>query len=62
MLQSNNKAYKVGDHVMGYLGWCNRAVVNPDMTKGEMMKGDVEKIRHTDVPLSYHLGVLGMPG
>lgn len=62
VLQSKNKAFQVGDHVFGYLGWASRAIVNPEQTKGDMTKGDVEKIRHTDVPLSYHLGVLGMPG
>lgn len=62
MLQSKNKDYQVGDHVVGYIGWANRAVLNPELTRGDMTKGDVEKIRHCDVPLSYHLGVLGMPG
>lgn len=62
VLQSNNKAFKVGDYVVGYMGWASRVVVNPDNTKGDMTKGDVEKVRHLDVPLSYAVGVLGMPG
>ncbi|KAJ1531114.1 hypothetical protein ONE63_005936 [Megalurothrips usitatus] len=62
VLQSKNKGFNVGDYVVGYLGWASRVVVNPDTTKGDMTAGDVEKVRHTDVPLSYALGVLGMPG
>ena len=62
VLQSKNKGYNVGDYVVGYMGWASRCVVNPEKTKGDMTKGDVEKVRHPDAPLSYNLGVLGMPG
>lgn len=47
---------------MGYMGWATRAIVNPDKTKGDMTKGAVEKVRFSDVPRSYAVGVLGMPG
>ncbi|XP_026279087.1 prostaglandin reductase 1 [Frankliniella occidentalis] len=62
VLQSKHKEYKVGDAVVGYLGWSSRSVVHVDSTKGDMTRGDVEKVRHSDMPLSYALGALGMPG
>jgi NADPH-dependent curcumin reductase CurA len=42
-----------GDYVMGMLGWENYSV-----TDGRL----VRKIPSAAVPLSYHLGILGMPG
>lgn len=63
ILQSRNKSYKVGEYVMGYMGWATRVIVDPDKTKADILtKGAVEKVRFADVPRSYSLGVLGMPG
>jgi len=42
-----------GDYVMGMLGWENFSI-----SDGRALR----KIPHGAVPLSYHLGVLGMPG
>ncbi|KAE8747632.1 hypothetical protein FOCC_FOCC005611, partial [Frankliniella occidentalis] len=64
VLQSKHKDFKTGDQVVGYLGWSTRTIINIDETKGDrnFTWGDVTKVRHPDLPLSYNLGVLGMPG
>jgi hypothetical protein len=53
VVESNNPKFKPGDHVVGPLGWQLYAV-----SSGEgLMKVDPKL-----VPLSYYLGVAGMPG
>ncbi|KAA8532164.1 hypothetical protein F0562_006694 [Nyssa sinensis] len=54
VLDSGHPNYKKGDLVWGITGWEEYSLIT-----------DVEslfKIQHTDVPLSYYTGILGMPG
>jgi NADPH-dependent curcumin reductase CurA len=50
---SNNADYAEGDYVVGMLGWENYS-----LSDGAQLR----KIEAGAVPLSYHLGILGMPG
>lgn len=50
---SNNPDYAEGDYVVGMLGWENYS-----LSDGAQLR----KIEAGAVPLSYHLGILGMPG
>ena len=56
VVQSNNAHYAVGTQVVGMGGWQQYAVV--DATQ----RGVLNKVDTTHVPLSAHLGVMGMPG
>nr|UUJ74929.1 2-alkenal reductase [Cephalotaxus hainanensis] len=51
---SNHPEFKQGDLVAGSVGWEEYSII----PEGR----GLQKIIHTDVPLSYYLGVLGMPG
>eukprot|EP00252_Welwitschia_mirabilis_P000577 TRINITY_DN10552_c0_g1_i1.p1 TRINITY_DN10552_c0_g1~~TRINITY_DN10552_c0_g1_i1.p1 ORF type:complete len:353 (-),score=67.15 TRINITY_DN10552_c0_g1_i1:97-1155(-) len=51
---SNHPGFQEGDLVSGLTGWEEYTVLWNEM--------NLTKIKHTDVPLSYYLGVLGMPG
>jgi NADPH-dependent curcumin reductase CurA len=51
--ESNHPKFKAGDHVVGPLGWQLYAVSNGD---------GLAKVDPKLVPLSYYLGVAGMPG
>ncbi|TAK82861.1 MAG: NADP-dependent oxidoreductase [Betaproteobacteria bacterium] len=51
VLDSRNEHFKKGDKVLTQLGWQLYGVAK-----------ELTKIERTDVPLSYCLGVLGMPG
>jgi NADPH-dependent curcumin reductase CurA len=53
VIASSNKDYAEGDFVTGMLGWENYSL--SDGT-------GLHKVPKGPVPLSYHLGVLGMPG
>ena len=53
VVESHNSKFKVGDHVVGSLGWQTYAVSN-----GEGLNVVDPKL----VPLSAYLGVCGMPG
>lgn len=53
VVQSNNPAFAQGDIVLGYDGWQQYAV-----SSGE----GVHKVDPSEAPMSYALGVLGMPG
>ncbi|XP_044500523.1 2-alkenal reductase (NADP(+)-dependent)-like [Mangifera indica] len=54
VVDSGNPEFKKGDLVWGTVGWEEYSVIkNPQ---------SLFKIRHTDVPLSYYTGILGMPG
>ena len=51
VLESKNAAFKVGDKVLTQLGWQLYGVTK-----------EANKVDGSRVPLSYYLGVLGMPG
>jgi NADPH-dependent curcumin reductase CurA len=51
--ESKNPKFKVGDKVVGMLGWSEMAV-----TDGALLR----KVDTTHVPLSAYLGAVGMPG
>ncbi|KAJ0035769.1 hypothetical protein Pint_26292 [Pistacia integerrima] len=54
VLDSGHLDFKKGNLVWGTVGWEEYGVVeNPE---------NLFKIHHTDVPLSYYTGILGMPG
>lgn len=53
VVASNNAAFAEGDIVSGPLGWENYSI-----SDGQ----GLTKISNTDVPLSWYLGILGMPG
>jgi NADPH-dependent curcumin reductase CurA len=53
VVASRNDAYAEGDYVTGMLGWENYSLSDG---------AQLGKVTPGDVPLSYHLGVLGMPG
>uniref|UniRef100_A0A2N9EM98 Enoyl reductase (ER) domain-containing protein n=1 Tax=Fagus sylvatica TaxID=28930 RepID=A0A2N9EM98_FAGSY len=54
VLDSGNPNFKKGDLVWGTTGWEEYSLIT-DLQ-------DIIKIQHTDVPLSYYTGILGMPG
>ncbi|GAB2217970.1 hypothetical protein Droror1_Dr00001185 [Drosera rotundifolia] len=54
VVESNEEKLKKGDLVWGMTGWEEYSVIGN--TQG------LFKIEHTDVPLSYYTGILGMPG
>lgn len=53
VVASENEGFAEGDYVTGMLGWENYSV-----TDGAQLR----KVAQSPLPLSYHLGVLGMPG
>ena len=53
VVASNNADYAEGDYVVGMLGWENYS-----LSDGTQLR----KIEAGTVPMSYHLGILGMPG
>ncbi len=53
VIESNAPGLKAGDHVLTSLGW---------QTHGVARGAEVTKVDGSKVPLSYFLGVLGMPG
>ncbi|KAH9613839.1 hypothetical protein KSS87_000376 [Heliosperma pusillum] len=54
ILESNDPNFKKGDLVWGTTGWEEYSILPSTV--------DHFKIEHTDVPLSYYAGILGMPG
>ncbi|KAG6668843.1 hypothetical protein I3843_01G193300 [Carya illinoinensis] len=61
VLDSRHPDYKVGDLVWGITGWEEYSLITP--TEGlKSIEQGLKKIQHTDVPLSYYTGLLGMPG
>ncbi|KAL4271325.1 hypothetical protein GQ457_13G027620 [Hibiscus cannabinus] len=54
VMESGHPEFRQGDFVWGMVGWEEYSVLKP--TDG------LFKIHHTDVPLSYYTGILGMPG
>src|SRR6185436_8022871 len=53
VVESRYPGLKAGDHVLTSLGW---------QTHGAVRGAEVTKVDGSMVPLSYYLGVLGMPG
>lgn len=51
--ESRNPEFMPGDFVLGHLLWQEQQVVNAEQVK---------KLDKNEVPLSYYLGMLGMPG
>lgn len=51
---SNHPDLKEGDLVMGSTGWEEYSMIPGGK--------NLQKIKYTDLPLSYYLGILGMPG
>ncbi|KAJ9178218.1 hypothetical protein P3X46_010118 [Hevea brasiliensis] len=54
VLDSGNPDFKEGDLVWGITGWEEYSLITTPQA--------LFKIQHTDVPLSYYTGILGMPG
>ncbi|GAV67140.1 ADH_zinc_N domain-containing protein [Cephalotus follicularis] len=54
VLDSTHPEYKEGDLVWGTTGWEEYSLIVAPVV--------LFKIEHTDVPLSYYTGILGMPG
>ncbi|RVW14016.1 2-alkenal reductase (NADP(+)-dependent) [Vitis vinifera] len=54
VLDSRHPDLKKGDVVWGITGWEEYSLITTDV--------QLFKIQHTDVPLSYYTGILGMPG
>jgi NADPH-dependent curcumin reductase CurA len=52
VLESGHKDYKEGDLVWGFTNWEEYSIVPAAQI--------LFKIEHTDVPLSYYTGILGM--
>ncbi len=53
VVESNNPAFKKGDHVLGYYGW---------QLYGVSDGRELQKVDAKAAPLSAYLGALGMPG
>ncbi|MCK9516539.1 MAG: NADP-dependent oxidoreductase [Ottowia sp.] len=56
VIESRNDAYRAGDKVVGMGGWQEYSVVDPKQP------GVLRKVDDSQVPLSYYLGAVGMPG
>ncbi|XP_008801004.1 2-alkenal reductase (NADP(+)-dependent)-like [Phoenix dactylifera] len=54
VLDSGHPDFKTGEYVWGVTGWEEYSLIRAPET--------LFKIKHTDVPLSYYTGILGMPG
>ncbi|CAL9203032.1 2-alkenal reductase (NADP(+)-dependent)-like [Musa acuminata AAA Group] len=54
VVDSTNPKFSVGDYIVGLTGWEEYSVI----VRTEQLR----KIETLDVPLSYHVGLLGMPG
>ncbi|KAM0969100.1 hypothetical protein ACFXTH_017379 [Malus domestica] len=54
VLESGDPKFKKGDLIWGMTGWEEYSVITATES--------LFKIQHTDVPLSYYTGILGMPG
>uniref|UniRef100_A0A1J3J1A1 2-alkenal reductase [NAD(P)(+)] n=1 Tax=Noccaea caerulescens TaxID=107243 RepID=A0A1J3J1A1_NOCCA len=54
VIDSGHPDYTKGDLIWGIAGWEEYSVITPNPSHF--------KIQHTDVPISYYTGLLGMPG
>jgi len=53
VIESRNPEFMPGDNVLGHLQWQEQQVVSAEKVK---------KLDNNEAPLSYYLGMLGMPG
>lgn len=53
VVESHNPDFAAGDYVNGMLGWEQYSISNGQ---------GLYKVGRNEIPLSYHLGILGMPG
>ena len=53
VIQSGSSDYLEGDVVRSKVGWCTHATIRPE---------DARRVQIGSVPITAHLGVLGMPG
>jgi NADPH-dependent curcumin reductase len=53
VIQSRSSDYLEGDLVRAKVGWCTHATIRPE---------DARRVQVGSVPITAHLGVLGMPG
>ncbi|HEX9744878.1 MAG TPA: NADP-dependent oxidoreductase [bacterium] len=60
VIESNDTMFEKGDIVLGSGGWQEYFVDDPSRMKGVFPS--LLKIEDSKVPLSYYLGILGMPG
>lgn len=56
VIESRHADFKVGDKVLGEGGWQEYSVADGNAASG------LRKVDDTQVPLSYYLGAVGMPG
>ncbi|KAL5096050.1 hypothetical protein RYX36_000377 [Vicia faba] len=57
VIASDNPNFKAGDFISGFTGWEEYSIIS--LTKAQQLR----KIEpHHHIPLSFHLGLLGMPG
>jgi NADPH-dependent curcumin reductase CurA len=56
VVESRHARYAIGDRVVGMGGWQEYSVVRGDVP------GAIRKIDTRQVPISHHLGAVGMPG
>ncbi|KAF3455193.1 hypothetical protein FNV43_RR05641 [Rhamnella rubrinervis] len=54
VIDSDNPNFKPGDFISGFTGWEEYSLIR----KTEQLR----KIQQDDIPLSFHVGLLGMPG
>ncbi|KAJ8450555.1 hypothetical protein Cgig2_020192 [Carnegiea gigantea] len=54
VVDSGDPNFRPGDIVSGFTGWEEYSLI--------INTKDLRKIQQDDIPLSYHLGLLGMPG
>ncbi|KAG6500949.1 2-alkenal reductase (NADP(+)-dependent)-like [Zingiber officinale] len=54
VIDSTNQKFGVGDYITGLTGWEEYSII----TRTDQLR----KVESLDIPLSYHVGLLGMPG
>jgi len=63
VVKSNNDKWKEGDFYYGFSGWEEYTKLSPDAAnRGLFSKSYLKNAVDNDMPLSYFLGLLGMPG
>ncbi|CAJ0649439.1 9800_t:CDS:2 [Entrophospora sp. SA101] len=63
VIKSNNPKYKVGDLYSGMVGWEEYSVITAkNANQNAMFTEGLNAAKSSNIPLSYFLGILGMPG
>ena len=64
IIESKNSKFPVGRRILGRLGWRSHTIINPNdaditnfLNQPPQLLPEIE-----DLPFSFYLGVLGMPG